>query len=165
MSLTSAQLATLKADIAANSDLNVFPNTADGAVAIANLYNLLASPAFWVWNTSVSFQTVSNQILSTDVANLTTANSTRLQVLLQLNPVTYDFSVADKRAMFPAVFTLGSMSGTVNALAAIYARQATRVEKLFANTSGGNGATNATAATATFQGTLTYQDVLQARSN
>ena len=54
MVLTSSQLTVLKADIIADPALNVFPNNSDGAFAIAVVYNLVASPAFWVWRSSVS---------------------------------------------------------------------------------------------------------------
>ncbi len=39
--LTTAQLQTIKADIANNGDLVANPNTSDGNQAVANLYNAL----------------------------------------------------------------------------------------------------------------------------
>ena len=54
--MTSAQLATLKAHIDASSDLNVFPNNSDGAVEIAKLLDLAASPDYYVWRTNVTRQ-------------------------------------------------------------------------------------------------------------
>ena len=52
--LTPPQLATLKTDILADATLNAFPNTADGAFEITTAYNIVASPDFWVWRTSVT---------------------------------------------------------------------------------------------------------------
>ena len=47
----------------------------------------------------------------------------------------------------------------------VLAEGASRVEKLFANTTGGNGGTPATAATMVFEGTLSVGDVSAARAN
>lgn len=61
MQLTPGQLATLKADIAANAnpipaglpfagvEVRSVPNTGDGNVAVAGWYNLTAAPAYTVW--------------------------------------------------------------------------------------------------------------------
>lgn len=54
MSLTHDQLLTIKANIAANPDLNAHPDDPDGNNAIAALYNLPAVPDYWVWRTNVS---------------------------------------------------------------------------------------------------------------
>ena len=68
MSLTTAQLATLRADIAADGVLNAIPNTPDGAYAIADAYNLLAVPTFTVWCSTVATDDIFNAI---SWANLT----------------------------------------------------------------------------------------------
>lgn len=47
MTLSVAQQAVVKADILANSDLNVFPAGDDGAAGIAALYNLLGAQDGW----------------------------------------------------------------------------------------------------------------------
>lgn len=66
MPLTPAQLATLKADIAANTNtipagrpfagtaINALPNTPDANFEIALWYGLTASPAYLAWRTDVS---------------------------------------------------------------------------------------------------------------
>jgi hypothetical protein len=51
---TPAQKAVIAADILANQDLSVNPNTDPGNQTIAALYNANATPDFWVWKTSVS---------------------------------------------------------------------------------------------------------------
>jgi hypothetical protein len=53
-SLTPAQLATLKADIQADSAFNSVPMSADGHATIAAAYNLPAAVDHWVWKTFVS---------------------------------------------------------------------------------------------------------------
>jgi hypothetical protein len=54
MALTPAQLATLKAAIVADSELNAFPMNSDGAFAIAAALNQIASPEWIVWRTNVT---------------------------------------------------------------------------------------------------------------
>jgi hypothetical protein len=64
MALTPAQLATLKAHIAANTNqiggvaINTLPNGSDQNFAIAAWYNLAASPAYLVWNTEVPIKSI-----------------------------------------------------------------------------------------------------------
>jgi hypothetical protein len=72
MILTAAQLQAIKADIAANSDLNAFPNTDDGNFAIAALYNALTAIAFFVYRTNIPVQDIFDQITW---ANLTPADA------------------------------------------------------------------------------------------
>jgi hypothetical protein len=79
--LTTQQLATMKADILANPDLNSKPNNSDGAFEIARLYNLDASPNFTVWKTNVQINDVGKKFNGTELAGLTTGNQTRLQTL------------------------------------------------------------------------------------
>ncbi len=67
MPLTTAQLATLKTDIANNSDLNVHPNTSDGNFEVARLYNLPAAVDHYVWRTRVSKKEIVS-VQSTDSA-------------------------------------------------------------------------------------------------
>mgnify|MGYP000261142478 CR=1 FL=1 len=52
--MTPAQLQTLGAYIASQQDLAAFPANNDGAFEIAALLNAAASPAFYVWRTSVT---------------------------------------------------------------------------------------------------------------
>ena len=59
--LTDAQLATLAADINANSaEFGSIPHNSDGAFEIAAAYNTDANPAFVVWKTSVSIDEIMN---------------------------------------------------------------------------------------------------------
>lgn len=54
MALTIAQLATLKADILLNSDMNTQPMTSGGAFAIAALYNVVGLVDVWRTEAPVS---------------------------------------------------------------------------------------------------------------
>jgi hypothetical protein len=68
--MTPAQLATFKANIAANATaipagrpfagtaINALPSTDDANIEIANWYNLTASPAYTVWNTAVPIKSI-----------------------------------------------------------------------------------------------------------
>lgn len=69
MPLTPAQLATLKANIAFNTAqisvnggapaaINTLPNGSDENFAIAQWYNLAASPAYTVWNTATPIKSI-----------------------------------------------------------------------------------------------------------
>lgn len=53
MALTTAQLAALRADIAADPVLSLLPVTGDGSYTIADAYNLPAVPAAVVWDVAV----------------------------------------------------------------------------------------------------------------
>lgn len=80
MPLTAAQLATLKAAIAANSAtipagqpwsgafagqaVNSLPNDPDANAAVAGWYNLTASPDYWVWRTRVAKDEYANSTSS-----------------------------------------------------------------------------------------------------
>lgn len=51
MDLSNAQLVTLRDHIAANPAVNTLPHTPDNAQVVADVYNLDASPVYWVWRT------------------------------------------------------------------------------------------------------------------
>ena len=160
MALTSAQLQTLKADIAANSDLNSQPNTSDGNFEVARLYNLQAGPAFTVWKTSVPIGTVGQSFNGTELAGLTTANQTRLQSIAMYLAAGVNPSKADVRQFFDDIFSGAGGANTRTALLVIWKRLATRAEKLFATGTG----SDASPATLTFEGNVSPQDVANARN-
>jgi hypothetical protein len=168
MPLTTAQLSTIKADIQANSDLNSKPNTPDGNFEVARLYGLVASPDYWVWRTSVS-KGEFVQSTSVDGTNFVwtgngfiTRQAGEQAAWREIfngtgfcNP-----SLPNVRQAFTDIF-----SGTGNAalnrthLATIGRRKASRVEKLLAT---GTGST-ASPATMGFEGTITGDDITEAR--
>lgn len=161
MHLTPAQLTTLKNDILADATLNAIPNTADGAFTIAALYNVAASPSFYVWKTSVHRDEVGKAFVATALSAITAGNNDKLANFAVWNDVVNP-SRSDQRQFFEDVFSVAAGASTRAALLALWKRLASRVEKLFANTAGGNGA-EATPALMTFEGLLEYQDVIEAR--
>jgi hypothetical protein len=159
--LTSAQLTTLRAAIVADPVLNALPNDSDGAFAIATAFNLLASPAFTVWRTNVGIGEVGDNINATELAGLSSLNATRLQTIAQYSPNGVNPSLTDRRQFFDDIFSGAGGTITRGKLLILWKRLATRAEKLFATGTG----TDAVPATLSFEGELSYQDVLAARAN
>lgn len=180
--MTPAQLATLKADILANNDLNVLPNNTDGAVAIAALYNADASPAFVVWKGSMPVSDVFDQVLW---ANLTPADPPdgtnawlcrslacqgkqfNVQTMLTgrdfINPSKSSIRAGLQDALTQIPSGLGGVnrSGGWTNLQTAMQRNATRFEKLFSTGTG----TSQSPATMTLEGPVDYQDVQLARNS
>jgi hypothetical protein len=161
MALTAQQLQTLKADILADPALNAQPNNSDGAFAIAAAYNLAASPAFTVWKTNVSIKQVGDKFNGTELAGLTTGNQTRLQTIASFSVDGVNPSLPDRRQFFDDVFSGAGGANTRANLLALWKRTATRAEKLFATGTG----SDQFPATMSFEGTLSFQDVLIARNS
>lgn len=159
--LTPAQKTTLKADIIANPDLNSKPNNTDGAFDIAALYNLNATPSFTVWKTNVSIDDVGKKLNGTELAGLTTANNTRLQTIAIFLAGGVNPAVPDNRQFFDDVFSGAGGTNTRANLLVLWKRLASRVEKLYATGTG----SDASPATMTFEGPISYQDVDQARNS
>ena len=161
MALSSGQLATLKAAIIADATLNAQPNNSDGAFAIAAAMNLSASPAFTVWKTSVSIRDVGDKINGTELAGLSNLNTTRLQMVVMLSDSGINAVLNDRRQFFDDIFSGAGGTNTRANLLTLWKRLATRAEKLFATGTG----SDASPATMTFEGTLSYQDVQTARNS
>lgn len=167
--LTSAQLATLKADILADPAFNSVPQGSDEAFTIAAAYNLPAVPDFWVFRTAVS----KAEYVQTTSVDGTTFNWTGTGFITRspgeqaawrelfndsglCNP-----SLASVRQAFQDIFSGAVAPAPANRthLATISRRKATRAEKLYAT---GTGST-ASPATMVFEGALSYLDVQNAR--
>ena len=169
MPLTQSQLTALKADIIADPTLNSISNTPDGAFEIAAAYNLNASPDFWVWRTSVGkgelVQTTSvDGTIFIWAGNGFITRSAGEQAAWReifngtgfCNP-----SLPNVRQAFTDIFSgTGNAANNRTHLAAIGRRKATRAEKLFATGTGSTGSPG----TMTFEGSLSYTDVQQARN-
>jgi hypothetical protein len=167
--LTTQQLTAIKANILANPDLSSQPETADGAFAIAALYNLTASPDFWVWRTFVSkAEYVQSTGPDGTVFNWTGAGFITRSVGERdawreifngsdsCNP-----SLPNVRQAFQDIFSGTGVAANNRAhLAAVSRRKATRIEKLLAT---GTGST-ADPATLGYEEQVTYQDILNARN-
>ena len=159
--LTPAQLATLKADILADPALASQPMTSAGAQAIADAYNSAATPTFVVWRKSVQTAEVGKTVNYIAVEAMTTANQDRIKTFYQMNPVEFE-PRSDIRSFWANTFS-GALGGqgqaTRDALEALWRRNATRGEKLFAT---GTGST-VSPGDMTVEGQITGADVQQAR--
>ncbi len=157
--LTSAQLLLVKNDIAANQDLSSKANNADGNDAIASAYNLLASPDFWVFRTAVKVDEIGDAIDATELVGLTTGKLTQLQTLLLFGSI--DASKLNRRTAFDQIFSASSGTLTRPALAVIWRRKATRLEKVLATGTGSTGSP----ATMGLEGSVSYLGIELARAS
>lgn len=161
MALTPAQKLTLKADILATPEaLAIY--TDGNLVALADFYNALANPAYWVWRTNV---TRADLYHSTSVDGTTWNWTTyKNQAVAEQNAWVQmfmgdeaDFSRPNLRAGVAAIF-----SGSTQANAqrdhclTIGRRTANRIEKLFATGLG----TSVSPSVMDFQGDLSPSDVI-----
>jgi hypothetical protein len=170
MLLTPAQQATLKAHIAANVNqvsfggvntaINAIPNNDDGHFAIAAWYNLQASPDFTVWKTNVPINQIGDKINGTELAGLSTLNNTRLQTAVVLASGGFNPSLVDRRAFFDDIFSGAGGTTTRANLLILWKRLCSNIEKLFASGTGSNAAP----ATLVVEGTVSYQDIANARN-
>lgn len=123
MRLTTAQIATLKADIAAQPSLVTAVQTHDFA-SIASFYNSPGSAT--VWRSDIAPGEIASAVTMTDFVALTAVKQNGLLLLTQGSAV--DASNANVRAAFQAIF---GASTTLTALTAIAQRIGTRLELLF----------------------------------
>lgn len=167
MPLTTAQLQAVKTDILNDSSLNVFLNNPDGNVFIANVYNLIVSPDFWVWRTYLSSQDIYSKVSSDGtiwswsifIARSVAEKSAWTEMISAfygINP-----SLLNSRTGIADIFSGAGGLPQRTHLLAIGRRLATRIEKLLATGTG----TTAVPATMVFEGSLTYQDVELARNS
>lgn len=159
MALTPAQLQTLKTFINTVPAWATLPLNSDSAYFIAGELNKTASPSFTVWKTSVQAAEVGEAFNSSEVAGLTTANTNRLQVMVQYSGGSFDPSRTDTRAGFDSVFSGAGGVNTRAALLILWKRLATTFEKLFATGTG----SDASPANLVLEGNVSYSDVEQAR--
>ena len=170
MVLTTAQLTILKADILADPVLNAQPNNSDGAFAIAEAYNLTAVPDYWVFRTSVT----QSEYVGTTTPEATTFSWPQYIARSQAERDGWREMFADGgfgnpsrpnvRQGFQDIFSGATAPPVAQRahLANVSRRKATRAEKLLI-VAGGLG-TTASPSTMAFEGALTYQDVLAART-
>lgn len=161
MALTTQQQAALKAFILADATLNAFPSNSDGAYAIAEAINQPANPAFIVWKTAVSVDEIMRNGMDwARVDNLTVGKARIWDCLGRLG--TFDASKINVRAGIDAAWV--GTAADLAVRAAIYThckRSATVIEKLFATGTG----SDASPATMSFEGAISYQDVQAARES
>lgn len=160
MALTPAQLPVLRADIDATPEFSSQPNNDDGNQAIADAYNLNASPNYTVWKSNVTITETGKVYNGTEWAGMTTANHTRLQTVAQWLPQGYNAALADIRAMFNDIWSGAGGTNTRAALLVLWKRLAKRGEKLYATGAG----TDASPGTLVFEGNISKADVSNARN-
>lgn len=168
--LTTAQQATVKADILADQTLNAFPNNSDGAFAIAAIYNQTAAPDFWVWRTNVPKNEFTNSTgpdgtTFTWVGNgFITRSAGEQTAWVELFNSTHSVnaSLPNVRQAFADIFS-GSGNAAANRthMLGVARRKATRLEKLLAT---GTGST-ASPAVMGFEGSVSYSDIELARQS
>lgn len=161
MALTTEQLATLKAAIAADPVLNALPNNTDSAFEIAYQMNQPASPDFIVWKSNVSVDEIMRNGMAWDrVDNLSVGKARIWDWMTRLG--TLDASRANIRAGIDAAWVGTAADLAVRATVYTHCkRKATRCEKLLASGTG----SEAGPATMTFEGNLSYQDAFNARNS
>ena len=160
--LTNAQLIILRDDILADPILDAFPNTPDGAAGIAEIYNADAVPDFFIWRSSVPTHDVKEVIVWTEYIALGAAEKSTFELIVSNGIV--DATNANVRDGLATIFSGPENAGTRTALLNLVARNATRAEALFADTTSGSGATRGSSATPFIEGNIAYQDVQHARS-
>jgi len=154
--LTPAQLQTLKADIAA-SEFSSYPNDANANFEIAAAYNLTASPDFIVWKTAIPTSAVKQAVVWTEY--IARSQGERDAFVLMTADGSVNASDANIRQGFLDIFSGPGGATTRTNLTAISKRKATRAEKVFASGTGSDPAP----ASLTFEGSLSFQDVEEAR--
>ena len=168
MPLTSAQQVVVKADILASPDLAAQPNTPDGNFAIADLYNALAVPPFWVWRTTVGIIDIYS-VTTTDATawNWTTyigRSAQERDCWREVSSASFlNFSLPNTRQAIADIFSGAGAAAIAQRthLLTIGRRQATRIEKLLAVGTG----TTVSPAMMGREGSISYQDIQQARNS
>jgi hypothetical protein len=181
MAFTTAQATIIQADVAADPVLSLLPHNTDGAFAVAEAYNKLATPDFMVWATDASVYKIYDAIDFTkytpaDAAAENTIGTQRLLIIQtkQMNlqnmlqgRTTIDSSKANIRSglrdatialpagVAGANVTAGGAGGS-NVLNACL-RKATRLEKLL--TTGPQTTGTVTADVMGFEGATNYPDI------
>jgi hypothetical protein len=159
MALTTTQLQTLKADILADPVLAAYPMNSDGAFAIAAAYNKQFTPDYIVWRTDVPTKDCKKAMVWTEFIARSAGERDAWQFMLSNG--TINAADANVRQGIQDIFSGAQGAQSRTNLTAVAKRSATRAEKLFAT---GTGA-DASPSTLTFEGSLSYQDVEQARNS
>jgi hypothetical protein len=158
MTLTTAQLQTLKAAINAEADPTFVALRAAGATgAMAEWYN--GASTFVAWRTNVTRDETGNAWVGTDIDGMSALNMQRLQLMLATSTTgSFDMSRSDRRAGFENPFGTNVNNGSRVAMRAVWKRFATRFERLFTTGTG----TDNTPGLLVVEGTLTNNDIVLA---
>ena len=157
MALTTAQQATLKAYILGDPVLSAFPMSSDGAYEIALALNAEASPAFYVWDNAYAPDKIRSAI-NNGITQLDALTASKRDSLLWWAQGTHNMNLAAART---AADDLTGSQTTLKAAILDGAKVKARlIEKVLATGTG----SFASPATAGYSGTVSYQDVEQARA-
>lgn len=153
MSLTPAQLVTLKAAIAAEVDVPFAADRAAGNTgAMAVFYN--GASTFIVWRTRVPVAELQGAYSWPEIIALTSGQEAALNLMLSLGYL--NASDSNVRSGMSSIFT--SAPTTLTALTALGKRAATRGEKAFATGTG----TTVTPGLLVFEGSVSGDDIVAA---
>lgn len=158
--MTPAQLAVLKTAILAETDPVFVGYRTNGQTPLMRDWFNDAS-TFVVYKTSETIAAVGQAISYVALEALTTANLEKINTFTRLNALALNPSKADIRSFWSNVFsgTLGGDGATTRtALEALWKRNATRAEKLFATGTG----TAIAPGTLVFEGAVSDYDIGQA---
>lgn len=158
--LTAPQKLTLKAFIQNDPTLNAYPVTLDASWDLANLLNLIAAPAFIVWKTNVAIDEIMRNGMDwARVDNLSVGKARIWEWMTKLG--TFNAAKPNIRAGIDATWIGTNPDLAVRAQVYTHCkRSATVIEKLFATGTG----SDASPATMEFEGAISPQDVLDART-
>jgi hypothetical protein len=167
---SDAQKLTLRTHIQANATVLAFSGgamaisaafaqptlDAGDAGVIADWYNLTgAAGTHTAYKSNVSITQVGDKINGTELAGLSSLNSTRLQTVVVLSAGGVNPSLADRRQFFDDIFSGAGGQITRASLLALWKRLVRNVEKVFATGTG----SDASPATLTFEGSVNGNDI------
>lgn len=154
--LTTSQITALRTAILSEIDAEFILFRSQGSTGqMVEWFNQPSTTV--VWKTSVPKNEVGKAFQATALAAITAGNNDKLANFAAWNDV-IDPSRADQRGFFSDVFSVAAGAPTRTALDALWRRQATRGEKIFAV---GTGTTLAPS-TLDFEGQITNDDVVRA---
>jgi hypothetical protein len=159
MSLSPAQLVTLKAAILAETDAAFVVARTEGATGeMAAFYNVVAAPAFYVWRSTYTPQDIATAI-DKGITQLDGLTASKRDSLLWWAERSHDMRLAESQA---AVNDLcGSQNTLKGAITDAGKRTLLRGERLFASGTGSLAAPGAT----TYEGSISNDDVVRALSS
>jgi len=160
--LTTAQKATLKTHIQANSDTNAL-FVAGNLAGLADLLNLPAAPTYWAWRTAVPATDYKGAagIVWAEVDALSAGKARIFEWLT--GQLTAPINAADANVRQGILDSFASNSVTRANLIVLARRTVTRVEQLFAIDTPGSSAARGTTAdpdTLTVEGPLDYTELI-----
>lgn len=160
MPLSDVQKALLRDHINVSGDLSIYPNSNDGNIEVKNLLNLQNSPDFYAYKSRVTMDEWRQSILAG-------GGATQLDALAASKRECLLYAVrGDLNPSISAIRTAledycGAQNTLKAALVSAYTRKTTRGERVLSTGTG----SLAVPATMTFEGSLTADDVEQARNH